>query len=113
MDRPACGEKSVLIVIHPLTTSGHTEMANAKKHLVTSPRGLSERQAAALWGVSAGTHRKMVRLGIAPPPMDLPGIDRRLYDRLAQERAIDARSGVNLSTAPEGRPVDAGVKVVL
>jgi hypothetical protein len=55
----------------------------------------------------------MVRLGIAPPPLDLPGIDRRVYDRQAQERAMDARSGVNLSTAPGERPVDAGGKVVL
>jgi hypothetical protein len=89
------------------------------KHQITSPRGLSERAAAALWGVSAGTHRKMVRLGLAPAPMNLPGIDRRIYDRQAQERAIDARSGNsgerggNLSTGGEGRTVDVGVKVVL
>jgi hypothetical protein len=81
------------------------------------PRGLSERQAATLWGVSAGTHRKMVGLGIAPPPLDLPGIDRRIYDRQAQERAIELRGAQpgegHLSTAPDARAVDARNKVIL
>jgi hypothetical protein len=53
---------------------------------------MSGRQAAAYWGVSPGTFKKMVGLGIAPPPMDLPGIDRRVYDRLAQDLAMNARS---------------------
>jgi hypothetical protein len=61
---------------------------------VAPPRGMSERQAAAYWGVSPGTFRKMRRLGLAPPPMDLPGIDRRIYDRLALDRAIESCGGV-------------------
>jgi hypothetical protein len=71
-----------------MTTNTNTK-AKATKHQI-APRGMSERQAAALWGVSAGTHRKMVLLGLAPPPMNLPGIDRRIYDRKMQEGAIDA-----------------------
>ena len=38
-----------------------------------SPRGLNIRQASAYWGVSAGTFRKLVRLGLAPAPLKLPG----------------------------------------
>ena len=67
---------------------------------VAPPRGMSERQAAAYWGVSPGTFRKMTRLGLAPPPMDLPGIDRRIYDRLALDRAIESRGGAAPASTP-------------
>jgi hypothetical protein len=74
------------------------------KHLITSPRGLSERQAASYWGVSAGTFKKMVRLGIAPAPMELPGIDRVIYDRNDLDVAISAQRAVRAgrSTGTEG-----------
>jgi hypothetical protein len=36
----------------------------------------------------------MVGLGIAPPPMHLPGIDRRVYDRRAIDRAMSVRSAI-------------------
>ena len=77
------------------------------KRIPITPRGLSERQAATLWGVSAGTHRKMVGLGIAPPPLELPGIGRRLYDRQAQERAIEA-----CAAKPAGAAAAAGAASV-
>jgi hypothetical protein len=52
------------------------------------PRGLNIRQAASYWGVSAGTFRKLVRLGFAPEPLKLPGLDRNIYDRHALDDAM-------------------------
>jgi hypothetical protein len=63
---------------------------NDKARQIFTPRGMSGRQAAAYWGVSPGTFKKMVELGIAPPPMQLRGIDRRVYDRHAIDRAMNA-----------------------
>jgi excisionase family DNA binding protein len=48
------------------------------------------RQAAEYWGVSYTTFRRLVRDGIAPAPIDVPGLGRMLFDREAQERAMDA-----------------------
>ena len=77
-------------------------MANAKKHIVTSaPRGMSGRQAAAYWGVSPGTFKKMVGLGIAPAPMKLPGIDRVIYDRNQIDTAISAHRAVRFRMESE------------
>jgi hypothetical protein len=56
-------------------------------------RGLNIRQAAAYWGVSPGTFKKLVRLGLAPAPMKLPGIDRNIFDRIDLDRAMDAARG--------------------
>ena len=55
------------------------------------PRGLSEDQAAELWGVCRNTFKKLVKLGIAPGPIDIAGFERNIYDRLAQDAAISAR----------------------
>ena len=60
------------------------------KNLQIPPRGMNIRQAAAYWGVSAGTFKKLVALGIAPSPLKLPGLDRNVYDRLELDRAMDA-----------------------
>ena len=57
-----------------------------------SPRGLNVRQASAYWGVSPGTFRKLVRLGLAPAPLKLPGLDRNVYDRQALDDAMTARA---------------------
>jgi hypothetical protein len=70
----------------------------AKQKPILPPRGMSGRQASAYWGVSPGTFKKMVALGIAPPPMDLQGIDRVLYDRHAIDRAMNARSAIGTAT---------------
>jgi hypothetical protein len=43
-------------------------------------------------GVSPGTFRKPVRLGIAPAPLKLPEIDRNIYDREAIDAAMSARA---------------------
>jgi excisionase family DNA binding protein len=57
------------------------------------PRNLTLRQAAEYWGVSYHTFRRLVRDGIAPPPMSVPGLGRMLFDREQQERAMDALRG--------------------
>jgi predicted DNA-binding transcriptional regulator AlpA len=54
------------------------------------PRGLNIRQVSAYWGVSPGTFKKLVRLGLAPEPIHLPGLDRQIWDRLEIDRAMDA-----------------------
>jgi hypothetical protein len=59
---------------------------------VIPPRCLNIRQASAYWGVSPGTFKKLVRLGLAPAPLELPGLDRNIFDRVAFDRAMDARS---------------------
>jgi hypothetical protein len=55
------------------------------------PRCLTTRQNAAFWGVCPKTLRKMVRQGLVPKPIDVPGLGRDLFDREEQERAISAR----------------------
>jgi hypothetical protein len=55
------------------------------------PRGLTFRQAAAYWGVSYNTFKKLVRLGIAPGPIQIPELGRLLFDRKQQDAAISAR----------------------
>jgi hypothetical protein len=54
------------------------------------PRGLSIRQASAYWDVSPNTFKKLVRLGLAPGPLRLPGLDRNIYDRIAFDAAMSA-----------------------
>ena len=58
-----------------------------------APRGLTMRQAAAYWGVSYNTFRKLVREGYAPAPVDI-GLGRMIFDRVAMDRAMDAASAV-------------------
>jgi hypothetical protein len=54
------------------------------------PRGLNIRQAAAYWGVSPNTYKKLYRQGLAPGPISMPGLDRIIFDRLELDRAMDA-----------------------
>jgi hypothetical protein len=65
----------------------------SKNQSAINPRGLNIRQAAVYWGVSPGTFKKLVALGLAPAPMKLPGVDRNIFDRHELDRAIDAASG--------------------
>jgi len=53
-----------------------------------APRGLNVINAARDMGVSPGTFRKLVRLGIAPAPSKLPDVTRNIYDREAIDRAM-------------------------
>lgn len=56
------------------------------------PRGLNIQQASAYWGVSPGTFKKLVREGIAPEPIRLGEKGKQIYDRVAMDRVMDARS---------------------
>jgi len=53
-------------------------------------RGLTLRQTAAYWGVSYNTFRKLVKRGVAPPPLYIPELGRELYDKEQQDQAIRA-----------------------
>jgi hypothetical protein len=57
-----------------------------------APRGFNVRQAAEYWGCSVGTFKKLVRIGIAPPPLKLGGLERNIYDRVQLDEAL-ARAG--------------------
>jgi len=54
------------------------------------PRGMSLKQAAAYWGVSPNTSRKFIRDGVVPPPIRLGSKGKMIFDRIAQDRAMDA-----------------------
>jgi hypothetical protein len=56
------------------------------------PRGMNIRAASRYWGASPNTFKKLVRLGLAPAPLKLPGLDRNIYDRQALDQAMSARA---------------------
>jgi hypothetical protein len=56
----------------------------------TPSRGMNIREASAYWGVSPNTFRKLVRLGLAPAPLKLAGLDRNIYDRLALDAVMSS-----------------------
>ena len=60
-----------------------------------APRGLNSNQAAAYWGVSYGTFKKLVERGQAPAPIKIPGLDRNIWYRDVLDAAMDRlRDGV-------------------
>ena len=77
----------------PALLQERTAMSASIPLSTVAPRGLNIRQAAAYWGVSPNTFKKLVRLGLAPPaPLKLPGLDRNIYDRQALDKAMSARA---------------------
>jgi hypothetical protein len=48
---------------------------------------LNIRQAAAYWGCSPGKFRKLIKLGLVPGPLNLPGLDRNIFDKAALDAA--------------------------
>ena len=67
-------------------------MSRAHSKPDIEPRGLNIRQAAAYWGVSPNTYKRLYREGLAPGPINIPGLDRHIFDRLELDRAMDAAS---------------------
>jgi hypothetical protein len=65
-------------------------MAKPKPNQIP-PRGLNVGQASAYWGVSPGTFKKLVSKGLAPAPLDLPGFERKIFDKVALDRAMEER----------------------
>ncbi len=56
------------------------------------PRGLNVVQAAKYWGCGQSTFKKLVKRGIAPPPIDNGDLWRNIYDIRALDAAMDARA---------------------
>jgi hypothetical protein len=56
------------------------------------PRGLSAVDAARYWGVSRNTFLMLVRLGVAPQPLNIPETNRKIYDRVQLDDAMSARA---------------------
>jgi hypothetical protein len=65
-------------------------MTTAHSKTDIEPRGLNIRQAAAYWGVSPNTYKRLYREGLAPGPLAMPGVDRNIFDRQELDRAMDA-----------------------
>jgi hypothetical protein len=61
----------------------------AARHPKPPPRLLTLREASGYWGVSLFIFMKLVRAGIAPPPLNLP-IGCFLFDRHELDRAIES-----------------------
>jgi hypothetical protein len=59
----------------------------------TSPsRGMKTRDAAVYLGVSVNTLKKLIRIGVVPPPVRLPGLDRNIHDRFDLDAVLGARA---------------------
>jgi hypothetical protein len=56
-------------------------------------RGMKTRDAAKYLGVSVNTLKKLIRIGVVPPPVRLPGVDRIIHDRFALDAVMSARAG--------------------
>jgi hypothetical protein len=65
-------------------------MTTAHSKTDIEPRGLNIRQAAAYWGVSPNTYKRLYREGLAPGPLAMRGVDRIIFDRQELDRAMDA-----------------------
>ena len=63
-----------------------------KPSAMPAPRGMNVINAAKYIGVSPGTFRKLVRLGVMPPPLNIPDLTRNIYDRVQLDAAIEARA---------------------
>jgi hypothetical protein len=57
-----------------------------------APRGLNVDQAAEYWGCCPSIFKKLVKLGIAPNPIDMAGFARNIFDRQALGDAMTARA---------------------
>ena len=79
-----------------------------KPKLPTSvqPRGFNLDQASEYWGCCASTFKKLVKLGIAPAPIDMGGFERNIWDRLALDAAISARSSAAGNASSPGATAD-------
>ena len=54
------------------------------------PRTMTFKDTAPYWGLSENTFRKLMQQGVAPGPLNIPGLGRLLFDREQQDRAIDS-----------------------
>jgi hypothetical protein len=63
-----------------------------KPSAMPAPRGMNVISAAKYMGVSPGTFRKLVRLGIMPQPLNIPEIERNVFDRFQIDDAMSSRA---------------------
>jgi len=80
-----------------VTTSDDTSLGDPRREglpPLPTRRGLSLSEAAAYVGVSPASFDRLVEAGVLPGPVPL-GIDlrRKIWDRLALDRAFDQRAG--------------------
>ena len=61
-----------------------------KRAAKIQPRTMTLEETASDWGLSGNTFRKLMQQGVAPGPLNIPGLGRLLFDREQQDRAIDA-----------------------
>jgi hypothetical protein len=79
-----------MAIAPPQTWQETNRMSVSKSQSPLPSRGLNIREASRYWGVSPNTFKKLVRLGLAPAPLKLPGVGRNIYDRLALDAAMSA-----------------------
>ena len=61
-----------------------------KRVAIIQPRMMTFKETMTYWNLSANTFRKLMQQGVAPGPLNIPGLGRLLFDREQQDRAIDA-----------------------
>ena len=66
---------------------------NRKEPFSIEPRGLSIPQAAAYYGISANAYRNLMRQGVVPEPIKIPGFERRIIDYEQVKASFDKLSG--------------------
>jgi hypothetical protein len=55
------------------------------------PRGLNLEQASEYWGCCPSTFKKLMKLGVVRP-IDMVGMSRNIFDRVALDAAMSARA---------------------
>jgi hypothetical protein len=63
-----------------------------KSSVLPAPRGMNVIAAAKYVGISPGAFRKLVRLGVMPMPLNIPDLNRNIYDRVQIDDAMSARA---------------------
>lgn len=77
-------------------------MTKVHRIAVADRRGLSRTEAAELIGLSPTTFDRLIQAGKMPPPTHVFG--RRVWNRVAIERAFDQLSGLQNVTAVDTYP---------
>jgi hypothetical protein len=63
---------------------------NRKEPVSIEPRGLSVPQAAAYYGISPNAYRYLMRRGVVPAPIKIPGFERQIIDKAQLDAAMDS-----------------------
>ena len=52
-----------------------------KRVAIIQPRMMTFKETMTYWNLSANTFRKLMQQGVAPGPLNIPGLGRHLFDR--------------------------------